>query len=139
MPITTCLLVCHLLPCLPLIPSFLYKLPLSRLFQNVVELKVFDQDLLTKDDPVLSVLFDIGTLQAGESRRQSFSLSTQVQLCAGKWGEAALRTGFQRLPCFREWAGALRRLFTKEQSCPQLVSHLLIRSTTSWEQSKAYR
>lgn len=51
------------------------------LFQNVVELKVFDKDLLTKDDPVLSVLFDVGTLRAGESQRQTFSLSTQVKLC----------------------------------------------------------
>nr|XP_058149971.1 cytosolic phospholipase A2 beta isoform X3 [Dasypus novemcinctus] len=45
--------------------------------KNVVELKVFDQDLLTKDDPVLSVLFDAGALQAGEFRRESFSLSPQ--------------------------------------------------------------
>ncbi|XP_045143996.1 cytosolic phospholipase A2 beta isoform X2 [Echinops telfairi] len=45
--------------------------------KNVVELKVFDQDLLTSDDPVLSVLFDAGTLLPGEFRRQSFSLSPQ--------------------------------------------------------------
>ncbi|XP_004687943.1 PREDICTED: cytosolic phospholipase A2 beta [Condylura cristata] len=45
--------------------------------KNMVQLEVFDQDLLTKDDPVLSVLFDVGTLRAGESRRESFSLSAQ--------------------------------------------------------------
>ncbi|XP_062946582.1 cytosolic phospholipase A2 beta isoform X2 [Cynocephalus volans] len=45
--------------------------------KNIMELKVFDQDLLTKDDPVLSVLFDAGTLRAGEFRRESFSLSPQ--------------------------------------------------------------
>lgn len=44
-----------------------------------MELKVFDQDLITKDDPVLSVLFDVGTLQVG-TQHQSFSLSTQVKL-----------------------------------------------------------
>lgn len=44
-----------------------------------MELKVFDQDLMTKDDPVLSVLFDVGTLQVG-TQRQSFSLSAQVKL-----------------------------------------------------------
>ncbi|XP_051000388.1 cytosolic phospholipase A2 beta isoform X1 [Acomys russatus] len=48
-----------------------------RQLKNVVELKVFDQDLLTKDDPVLSILFDVGILQPGESQHQSFSLSTQ--------------------------------------------------------------
>ncbi|XP_068405950.1 cytosolic phospholipase A2 beta isoform X3 [Eschrichtius robustus] len=45
--------------------------------KNIVQLKVFDQDLLTKDDPLLSVLFDVGTLRAGESRRESFSLNPQ--------------------------------------------------------------
>lgn len=60
--------------------------PLTLLpFQNIVHLRVFDQDLLTTDDPVLSVLFDVGTLRAGESRRESFSLSPQVRLCAGPW------------------------------------------------------
>lgn len=44
-----------------------------------MELKVFDQDLMTKDDRVLSVLFDVGTLQVG-TQLQSFSLSTQVKL-----------------------------------------------------------
>ncbi|XP_040082804.1 cytosolic phospholipase A2 beta isoform X2 [Oryx dammah] len=45
--------------------------------KNIVHLRVFDQDLLTTDDPVLSVLFDVGTLQAGEPRRKSFSLTPQ--------------------------------------------------------------
>eukprot|EP00070_Physeter_catodon_P044353 XP_028351247.1 cytosolic phospholipase A2 beta isoform X5 [Physeter catodon] len=45
--------------------------------KNIVQLQVFDQDLLTQDDPLLSVLFDVGTLQAGESRRESFSLNPQ--------------------------------------------------------------
>ncbi|XP_057577800.1 cytosolic phospholipase A2 beta isoform X2 [Hippopotamus amphibius kiboko] len=45
--------------------------------KNIVQLKVFDQDLLTKDDPVLSVLFDVGTLRAGESQHKSFSLNPQ--------------------------------------------------------------
>uniref|UniRef100_A0A8D1TLJ3 Phospholipase A2 n=1 Tax=Sus scrofa TaxID=9823 RepID=A0A8D1TLJ3_PIG len=45
--------------------------------KNIVQLKVFDQDFLTKDDPMLSVLFDVGTLRAGESRRESFSLNPQ--------------------------------------------------------------
>ncbi|NP_001101234.2 cytosolic phospholipase A2 beta [Rattus norvegicus] len=49
---------------------------IHRQLKNVMELKVFDQDLMTKDDPVLSVLFDVGTLQVG-TQRQSFSLSAQ--------------------------------------------------------------
>ncbi|XP_021097464.1 cytosolic phospholipase A2 beta isoform X1 [Heterocephalus glaber] len=48
--------------------------------KNVLELTVFDQDLWTKDDPVLSVLFDTGTLRAGEFQRQSFSLSTEGEM-----------------------------------------------------------
>nr|XP_010963484.1 cytosolic phospholipase A2 beta isoform X4 [Camelus bactrianus]XP_045380277.1 cytosolic phospholipase A2 beta isoform X4 [Camelus bactrianus] len=45
--------------------------------KNIVQLKVFDQDLLTKDDTLLSVLFDVGTLRTGESRRETFSLNPQ--------------------------------------------------------------
>lgn len=45
--------------------------------KNIVQLQVFDQDFLTSDDPMLSVLFDVGTLQAGEFRRESFSLNPQ--------------------------------------------------------------
>ena len=55
----------------------------------MVQLQVFDQDLLTNDDPVLSVLFDVGTLRAGEFRRESFSLSTQARLCPGQWKASA--------------------------------------------------
>ncbi|KAM6202502.1 cytosolic phospholipase A2 beta [Rhynchocyon petersi] len=57
--------------------SFHFRI--HRLLKNIVELKVFDQDLLTKDDPVLSVLFDVGTLRPGEFRHQSFSLSPQSE------------------------------------------------------------
>lgn len=71
-----------LVPCLT--PSSCRPLTLFP-FQNIVHLRVFDQDLLTTDDPVLSVLFDVGTLRAGETRRKSFSLSPQVRLCAGPW------------------------------------------------------
>ncbi|XP_075396031.1 cytosolic phospholipase A2 beta-like [Tenrec ecaudatus] len=46
--------------------------------KNMVELKVFDQDLLTSDEAMLSVLFDVGTLLPGEFRRQSFFLSPQA-------------------------------------------------------------
>ncbi|XP_035887906.1 cytosolic phospholipase A2 beta isoform X2 [Phyllostomus discolor] len=45
--------------------------------KNVVQLQVFDQDLLTSDDPVLSVLFDVGTLRAGEFRREIFPRNPQ--------------------------------------------------------------
>ncbi|XP_004380788.1 cytosolic phospholipase A2 beta [Trichechus manatus latirostris] len=55
--------------------------------KNVVELTVFDEDLLTKDDPMLSVLFDVGTLRPGEFRRQSFSLSPQSE----QWLEVEFR------------------------------------------------
>lgn len=63
-----------------------------------MQFKVFDQDLLTEDDPLLLVLFDVGTLRAGESRRESFSLNPQARLCAGSgglqlWGGDALEGG----------------------------------------------
>ncbi|XP_074091264.1 cytosolic phospholipase A2 beta-like isoform X1 [Macrotis lagotis] len=45
--------------------------------KNLLELKVFDQDLMTKDDPIFSVLFDVGTLKVGESQWKSFTLNPQ--------------------------------------------------------------
>lgn len=90
-----CSLSCALPPFPPsppfCVPVFLTLLshppcysPLTLLpFQNVLQLQVFDQDLLTSDDPVLSVLFDVGTLQAGEFRRESFSLNHQARLHPG--------------------------------------------------------
>ncbi|KAM5337583.1 cytosolic phospholipase A2 beta isoform 2-T2 [Glossophaga mutica] len=59
------------------IPPLLPAAPPSVPFQNIVELQVFDQDLLTSDDPVLSVLFDAGTLRAGEFRREIFPRNPQ--------------------------------------------------------------
>ncbi|XP_075396032.1 cytosolic phospholipase A2 beta-like [Tenrec ecaudatus] len=51
--------------------------------KNMVELKVFDQDLLTSDEAMLSVLFDVGTLLPGEFWHQSFLLSLQARLHMG--------------------------------------------------------
>ncbi|XP_045395078.1 cytosolic phospholipase A2 beta isoform X1 [Lemur catta] len=79
--------------------------------KNIVELKVFDQDLLTKDDPVLSVLFDAGTLRVGELRRESFSLSPQ--------GEERLEVEF-RLQSLADQAEQLASngiLVARELSC----------------------
>lgn len=64
-----------------------------------MELKVFDQDLMTKDDPVLSVLLDVGTLQVG-TQLQSFSLSAQVKL--RKVGVPSSGDGALEAPCSRE-------------------------------------
>ncbi|XP_063668773.1 cytosolic phospholipase A2 beta-like isoform X4 [Pan troglodytes] len=79
--------------------------------QNVMELKVFDQDLVTGDDPVLSVLFDVGTLRAGEFRRESFSLSPQ--------GEGRLEVEFhlQSLADRGEWLVSNGILVARELSC----------------------
>nr|XP_060474841.1 cytosolic phospholipase A2 beta isoform X3 [Panthera onca] len=79
--------------------------------KNVVQLQVFDQDLLTNDDPVLSVLFDVGTLRAGEFRRESFSLSAQ--------GEERLEVEFQlqRLTDCAEQLVTNGILVARELSC----------------------
>uniref|UniRef100_A0A8C6R2B2 Phospholipase A2 n=1 Tax=Nannospalax galili TaxID=1026970 RepID=A0A8C6R2B2_NANGA len=88
-----------------------FHFQIHRQLKNIVELKVFDQDLLTKDDPVLSVLFDVGTLRAGESRRQSFSLNSQ--------GEGRLEVEF-RLQTLTDCAEQLISngiLVARELSC----------------------
>ncbi|XP_015451335.1 cytosolic phospholipase A2 beta [Pteropus alecto] len=54
-----------------------FRFRIHSLLKNILQLQVFDQDLLTSDDPVLSVLFDVGTLRVGEFRSESFTLSPQ--------------------------------------------------------------
>ncbi|XP_047592796.1 cytosolic phospholipase A2 beta isoform X4 [Lutra lutra] len=79
--------------------------------KNVLQLQVFDQDLLTSDDPMLSVLFDLGTLQAGDFRRESFSLNPQ--------GEERLEVEFrlQRLTDCAEQLVSNGILVARELSC----------------------
>ncbi|XP_045863096.1 cytosolic phospholipase A2 beta isoform X1 [Meles meles] len=79
--------------------------------KNVLQLQVFDEDLLTSDDPMLSVLFDLGTLQAGDFRRESFSLNPQ--------GEERLEVEFrlQRLTDCAEQLVSNGILVARELSC----------------------
>nr|XP_054540902.1 cytosolic phospholipase A2 beta-like isoform X5 [Pan troglodytes] len=79
--------------------------------QNVMELKVFDQDLVTGDDPVLSVLFDAGTLRAGEFRRESFSLSPQSE------GHLEVEFRLQSLADRGEWLVSNGVQVARELSC----------------------
>ncbi|PNI10803.1 hypothetical protein CK820_G0056777 [Pan troglodytes] len=89
--------------------SFHFRI--HRQLKNVMELKVFDRDLVTGDDPVLSVLFDAGTLRAGEFRCESFSLSPQ--------GEGRLEVEFclQSLADRGEWLVSNGVLVAWELSC----------------------
>lgn len=131
--LSPCLPVCHSLPRLPLIPV---AASLCASFQNVMELKVFDHDLVTKDDPVLSVLFDMGTLQIG-TQRQSFSLGTQVKL--RKVGVPNAGAGASEPPLL--WGGAQESQVTSPRSvrsCLQLLSHL-VRNVAFCEQSRECR
>lgn len=61
--------------------SFHFRI--HRQLKNIMHLQVFDQDLFTHDDPVLSVLFDVGTLPIGPIQQESFSLGPQARLHAG--------------------------------------------------------
>ncbi|XP_045439574.1 cytosolic phospholipase A2 beta isoform X2 [Pipistrellus kuhlii] len=54
-----------------------FRFRIHRQLKNVVHLQVFDQDLWTSDDAVLSVLYDVGALRVGESRHESFLRSPQ--------------------------------------------------------------
>ncbi|KAM5235435.1 cytosolic phospholipase A2 beta-like [Ctenodactylus gundi] len=94
--------------------------------KNIMELTVFDQDVLTKDDVVLSVLFDTGTLRAGEFRRQRFSLSSQ--------GEAHLEVEFrlQSLTKGVEQLGSNGILVARELSC----LHVQLEETAAWKGSE---
>uniref|UniRef100_A0A8C0ELG0 PLA2c domain-containing protein n=1 Tax=Bubo bubo TaxID=30461 RepID=A0A8C0ELG0_BUBBB len=48
------------------------------LFQNILELKVCDEDKVTQDDHLLTVFFDVSKIQLGENIQLSFQLNPQV-------------------------------------------------------------
>ncbi|XP_006883046.1 PREDICTED: cytosolic phospholipase A2 beta [Elephantulus edwardii] len=95
------------------------------LLKNVVELKVFDQDLLTKDDPVLSVLFDVGTLRPGEFSRQNFSLSPQ--------GEGLLEVEFR----LQHLTGCVEQLFSNGILVARELACLHMRLEEAGDQKEA--
>lgn len=52
---------------------FIYFFP-----QNILELKVCDEDKVTQDDHLLTVFFDVSKIQLGENIQLSFQLNPQV-------------------------------------------------------------
>lgn len=47
--------------------------------QNILELKVCDEDRLTDDDHLLTVLFDVSKIQLGETVCLNFQLNPKVR------------------------------------------------------------
>lgn len=47
--------------------------------QNVLELKVYDENAITKDDLLFTVLFDVAKIQLGETVRLTFRLNPEVR------------------------------------------------------------
>lgn len=60
-----------------LIPKKAYTICFS-CFQNILELKVCDEDNVTQDDHLLTVFFDVSKIQLGENIQLSFQLNPQV-------------------------------------------------------------
>uniref|UniRef100_A0A8B9S5Q8 Phospholipase A2 n=1 Tax=Apteryx owenii TaxID=8824 RepID=A0A8B9S5Q8_APTOW len=56
--------------------AFCYKI--DRRIKNVLELKVCDEDTITRDDELCTVLFDIDKLTVGRTVRVKFQLNPQV-------------------------------------------------------------
>lgn len=47
--------------------------------QNVLELKVYDENAITKDDLLFTVLFDVAKIQLGETVHLTFRLNPEVR------------------------------------------------------------
>lgn len=47
--------------------------------QNILELKVYDENIVTKDDLLFTVLFDVAKIQLGETVRLTFQLNPKVR------------------------------------------------------------
>ncbi|NXA44346.1 PA24B phospholipase, partial [Nothocercus julius] len=57
--------------------AFCYKI--DRRIKNVLELKVCDEDTVTRDDELCTVLFDIDKLTVGRTVRVKFQLNPQTR------------------------------------------------------------
>ncbi|NWZ35788.1 PA24E phospholipase, partial [Brachypodius atriceps] len=57
--------------------AFCYKI--DRRVKNVLELKVCDEDTVTRDDELCTVLFDIDKLTVGRTVRVKFQLNPQAR------------------------------------------------------------
>ncbi|NWS40720.1 PA24B phospholipase, partial [Probosciger aterrimus] len=57
--------------------AFCYKI--DRRIKNVLELKVCDEDTVTRDDELCTILFDIDKLTVGRTVRVKFQLNPQAR------------------------------------------------------------
>ncbi|NXT48227.1 PA24E phospholipase, partial [Pluvianellus socialis] len=74
--------------------AFCYKI--DRRVKNVLELKVCDEDTITRDDELCTVLFDIDKLTVGRTVRVKFQLNPQCFLC---YFLVIINTNVGFLPC----------------------------------------
>lgn len=47
--------------------------------QNILELKLYDQDVVSKDDHIFTVLYDIAKARPGETVYECFILNPEVR------------------------------------------------------------
>lgn len=69
-------------------------LTLSLFSQNILELKVYDENTITKDDLLFTVLFDVAKIQLGETVRLTFQLNPEVR------NKTVLPTGRKHIFCY---------------------------------------
>lgn len=69
-------------------------LNLSLYSQNILELKVYDENTITKDDLLFTVLFDVAKIQLGETVRLTFQLNPEVR------NKTVLPTGRKHIFCY---------------------------------------
>ncbi|XP_031409247.1 cytosolic phospholipase A2 epsilon-like [Meleagris gallopavo] len=60
-------------------------LTLHLYLQNILELKVYDENTITKDDLLFTVLFDVAKIQLGETVRLTFQLNPEPPLTQSEW------------------------------------------------------
>ncbi|POI36125.1 hypothetical protein CIB84_000129, partial [Bambusicola thoracicus] len=62
--------------------------------KNILELKVYDENTITKDDLLFTVLFDVAKIQLGETVRLTFQLNPEVR------NKKVLPTGRKHTFCY---------------------------------------
>lgn len=59
--------------------KFIFSLAFLLCVQNMLELKLYDQDVVTKDDLLFTVVYDTVKIRPGDTVYESFILNSEVR------------------------------------------------------------
>ncbi|XP_019406918.1 PREDICTED: cytosolic phospholipase A2 beta-like [Crocodylus porosus] len=85
--------------------------------KNILELTIFDKDLVTKDDIQFTVLFDVANVRPGVVAHETFSLKSEKQKSFQKWESLEVEFKMEKIPGPPESLSTNGVLVSREMCC----------------------